>query len=130
MRSAAHVLPFVERDQSTDGAHGLRDRVGQDSTHGLLVWIEDAVLLEPLQMECPEDDAARYNGLWSVYPYFPSRTVIGCDIEKGLFVWTVDADVTPVPSLTPSATHGLIGLLLLVAAVATRHERFRRSPST
>jgi len=76
----------------------------------------------------PDDDLARYNGLWSVYPYFPSRTVIGCDIEKGLFVWTVDADVTPVPALAPSATHSLLGLLLLTAAFATGRARSRRAP--
>ena len=37
----------------------------------------------------PGDDAANFNGLWSVYPFFPSGTVIGSDIERGLFVWTV-----------------------------------------
>lgn len=33
------------------------------------------------------DDVAEFNGLWSNYPYFPSGTVIGSDLEKGLFVW-------------------------------------------
>lgn len=36
------------------------------------------------------DDLAEFNGLWSTYPFFPSGTVIGSDIEKGLFVWTID----------------------------------------
>ncbi len=35
----------------------------------------------------PEDDATSFNGLWSVYPFFPSGTVIGSDLERGLFVW-------------------------------------------
>ena len=35
----------------------------------------------------PQDDAAAFNSLWSCYPYFPSGTVIGSDLEKGLFVW-------------------------------------------
>ncbi len=35
----------------------------------------------------PDDDSANFNGLWSVYPYFPSGTIIGSDREKGLFVW-------------------------------------------
>jgi choice-of-anchor B domain-containing protein len=39
----------------------------------------------------PEDDAGGYNGLWNNYPYFPSGTVIGSDIERGLFVWWVGA---------------------------------------
>lgn len=37
----------------------------------------------------PEDDGVSFNGLWSVYPYFPSGTVIGSDLERGLFVWDV-----------------------------------------
>ena len=34
--------------------------------------------------------AASFNGMWSCFPYFPSGTVIGSDIEGGLFVLTVD----------------------------------------
>jgi choice-of-anchor B domain-containing protein len=37
------------------------------------------------------DDAPDFNGLWSNYPFFPSGTVIGSDIEKGLFVWRLGA---------------------------------------
>ncbi|MBK7643242.1 MAG: choice-of-anchor B family protein [Planctomycetes bacterium] len=37
----------------------------------------------------PGDDQTYFNGLWNVYPYFPSGTVIGSDIERGLFVWWV-----------------------------------------
>ncbi|MFL2857873.1 MAG: choice-of-anchor B family protein [Planctomycetota bacterium] len=33
----------------------------------------------------PEDDNASMNGLWSVYPYFPSGIVIGSDFQKGLY---------------------------------------------
>ncbi len=39
----------------------------------------------------PEDDAAEFNGIWSVYPYFDSGTVIGSDAERGLFVWRLGA---------------------------------------
>jgi len=35
----------------------------------------------------PQNDEPRFNGMWSTYPFFPSGTVIGSDIEKGLFVW-------------------------------------------
>jgi len=35
-------------------------------------------------------DAPTFNGMWSNYPYFPSGTVIGSDIERGLFVFSVD----------------------------------------
>ncbi|HIA26847.1 MAG TPA: choice-of-anchor B family protein [Planctomycetes bacterium] len=37
----------------------------------------------------PDDDGTNFNGLWSCYPYFPSGTVIGSDLERGLFVWMV-----------------------------------------
>lgn len=37
----------------------------------------------------PEDDLQGYNGLWNNYPYFQSGTVIGSDLERGLFVWWV-----------------------------------------
>jgi choice-of-anchor B domain-containing protein len=37
----------------------------------------------------PEGNNATFNSLWQVYPYFQSGVVIGCDIEKGLFVWWV-----------------------------------------
>jgi len=38
----------------------------------------------------PSDDGASFNGLWSVYPFFPSGTVIGSDLERGLFVWRLE----------------------------------------
>lgn len=62
----------------------------------------------------PTDDDAQYNGLWSVYPYFPSGTVIGSDIEKGLFVWTVDGP--PVPALPAPAMAFLVFSLAAVGA--------------
>lgn len=61
----------------------------------------------------PPDDDAHYNGLWSIYPYFRSGTVIGSDIEKGLFVWTVDGP--PVPAL-PTPAFALLALSLVAAA--------------
>ena len=39
----------------------------------------------------PAENATGYAGLWSNYPYFPSGTVIGSDIQRGLFVWTLGA---------------------------------------
>ena len=41
----------------------------------------------------PGDDNASFNGLWSCYPYFPSGTVIGSDLERGLFVWRLGGPV-------------------------------------
>lgn len=37
----------------------------------------------------PPDNNLNFNGLWDNYPYLPSGTVIGSDIEKGLFVWHI-----------------------------------------
>ena len=37
----------------------------------------------------PSDDGAEFNGLWSCYPFFEDGTVIGSDLESGLFVWQV-----------------------------------------
>jgi choice-of-anchor B domain-containing protein len=34
----------------------------------------------------PDDDNASFNGLWNAYPYFDSGTIIGSDIERGMFV--------------------------------------------
>jgi len=41
----------------------------------------------------PDDDEPSFNGLWSSYPFFPSGTVIGSDLNRGLFVWTLDLSI-------------------------------------
>ena len=42
----------------------------------------------------PDNDSPNFNGLWSCYPYFPSKVIIGSDIEKGLFVWGLSSETT------------------------------------
>jgi len=37
----------------------------------------------------PGSTSPNFNGLWNAYPFFPSGTVIGSDLERGLFVWYV-----------------------------------------
>lgn len=37
----------------------------------------------------PAGDTIEFVGLWSNYPFFPSGTVIGGDINRGLFIWDV-----------------------------------------
>lgn len=39
----------------------------------------------------PQDEAAHFNSLWNNYPFLPSGTIVGSDIEKGLFVWRLGA---------------------------------------
>lgn len=41
----------------------------------------------------PGSDSPNFNGLWNIWPFFPSGTVIGSDIERGLFVWTLEPPV-------------------------------------
>jgi choice-of-anchor B domain-containing protein len=41
----------------------------------------------------PEADATGYAGLWSNYPFFPSGTVLGSDLQRGLFVWRIESPV-------------------------------------
>ena len=57
----------------------------------------------------PTDDDPHFNGLWNNYPYFASGTVIGSDIEKGLFVWrlgpgliTFDLPTGEPPTISPA----------------------------
>lgn len=55
-----------------------------------------------------EDNAAQFNGLWGNYPYFASGTVIGSDLEKGLFVWRIAPFDITLPDGVPStlSPHG------------------------
>ena len=63
-------------------------------TSGLRVFDIDANPNSPAEVAffdtAPTSSSASFNGLWSCYPYFPSGTVIGSDIESGLFVWSVE----------------------------------------
>ncbi|MEL6713842.1 MAG: choice-of-anchor B family protein, partial [Planctomycetota bacterium] len=51
----------------------------------------------------PDRTDATFNGCWSVYPFFPSGTIIASDLERGLFVLRLDPlDVSaaaPAPTL-------------------------------
>ena len=41
----------------------------------------------------PGSDSASFNGAWSSYPFFPSGTIVVSDIERGLFVLRLDAQL-------------------------------------
>ena len=62
----------------------------------------------------PGDDSANFNGLWNVWPYFPSGTFIGSDIERGLFVWRFGA-----PAAAFSYPNGLPTLVAPVGGTLT-----------
>ncbi|MEY2716064.1 MAG: hypothetical protein RIT24_2407, partial [Planctomycetota bacterium] len=52
----------------------------------------------------PGSDTAQFNGLWNIWPFFPSGTVIGSDIERGLFVWTIQDPFATYTVATPPTT--------------------------
>jgi choice-of-anchor B domain-containing protein len=66
---------------------------------GLRVFDASADPLNPVEVAFfdtfPDDDDPNYNGLWSNYPYFPSGTIIGSDMERGLFVWRLMQPAIP-----------------------------------
>lgn len=49
----------------------------------------------------PQSNASGFDGVWSVYPYLPSGTLIVNDRENGLFVLTMDVET---PFATAAAT--------------------------
>ena len=73
----------------------------------------------------PADDAASFDGAWSVYPYFDDGIIVVSGIEQGLFVLSPQLPRPPsVPTLGGPARLVLTGLLL---AGALRGKR-RASP--
>lgn len=44
----------------------------------------------------PDSDSASFNGAWSNYPFFPSGNILISDIERGLFVVRLDAQLRPM----------------------------------
>ena len=75
-------------------------------TSGLRVFDIDANDLNPTEVAffdtAPSSSATSFNGLWSCYPYFPSGTIIGSDIERGLFVLSLDGIQLDVAGATPA----------------------------
>lgn len=51
----------------------------------------------------PELSAETFNGLWSCYTGLPSGTILGSDIERGLFVWSFEPLRIEVPSAALTA---------------------------
>ncbi|MCL4212229.1 MAG: choice-of-anchor B family protein, partial [Phycisphaerales bacterium] len=58
---------------------------------GLRVFDNSADPLNPVEIAYfdtyPDNDNPNFNGLWNNYPFLPSGTILGSDIERGLFVW-------------------------------------------
>jgi len=43
----------------------------------------------------PSDDFSQFNGAWSVYPFFPSKTIAISGIEQGLFLLRANDEFSP-----------------------------------
>ena len=78
----------------------------------------------------PGSDSAQFNGLWSCYPYFPSGTIIGSDLERGLFVWRMGEDAVQLsfpggaPSLVSPAGQSLSFDAVVQPGVTVTNKRF------
>ena len=76
----------------------------------------------------PQSTTAQFNGMWSVYPYFQSGTVVVSDINNGLFVLRPDAQFTTgvvvcdcgglEVALSPPAPHPATGTTTLTLTTA------------
>jgi len=91
---------------------GLRVFDGSDAVNPVEVGFFDTF---------PTSDSAQFNGAWSVYPFFESNTVILSDIERGLFVFSVDAlneerllisAIGQVPDQVDPAGGGTVGVTI------------------
>jgi choice-of-anchor B domain-containing protein len=50
----------------------------------------------------PESNSTAYNGMWGNYPLFPSGTIIGSDMQRGLFVFSL-GDLSTMTFSFPTA---------------------------
>ncbi len=92
--NVTYVRSFTNGNAAVDhNMYVLGDKLFQANYRsGLRVWdISNRTV--PVEMAFfdtyPSNDSASFNGLWSCYPYFPSGTVIGSDLERGLFMFRV-----------------------------------------
>jgi len=64
----------------------------------------------------PDSDSANFNGAWSVYPYFPSGSIVVSDIERGLFVLRYRPRQLEIASVdTPDSTIQPTGAIATVS---------------
>lgn len=64
----------------------------------------------------PGGDQAGFEGAWSVYPFFPSGTVIVSDIDRGLFILDVSEAVGAGEAIPTVSEWGMIGMAVLLIA--------------
>lgn len=94
---AATYLGAFDNGDAAIG-HNMYSRDGllfqANYTSGLRVFDIGSNINNPAEIAyfdtAPTNGAASFNGMWSVYPYFPSGTIVCSDIESGLFVLTLE----------------------------------------
>jgi len=74
-------------------------RVFDVATPGNIASVTEVAYLDTY----PADDAAQFNGLWSCYPYLPSGTIIGSDLERGMFVMRLETPAATFAVASPPA---------------------------
>ncbi|MEY2713375.1 MAG: hypothetical protein RL005_1597, partial [Planctomycetota bacterium] len=78
----------------------------------------------------PGSDSAQFNGLWSCFPYFPSGTIIGSDLERGMFVWRLGEDAVQLsfpdgaPTLVSPAGQAVTFDAVVQPGVTVTNKRF------
>jgi len=100
LNNSNYVTDYTNGNSSID--HNLYIRDGyifnSNYTSGLRIWSAHLDPLNPTEVGWfdthPESDVPEYEGLWSNFPFFPSGTVIGSDINRGLFIWDVSEATT------------------------------------
>ena len=96
--SPSLVTEYISDNPSVNhNMYTLGNRIFQANYRSGLRILDDTNPLNIIEVgffdTVPEDDNADFSGLWSCYPYFPSGIVIGSDMQKGLYVWSIQ----PVP---------------------------------
>lgn len=130
LTNPVQVATFSNGNTSRDhNVYTLGNRVFEANYRSGLRVFDATDPIAPLEIAYfdtyPDDDLAHYNGLWNVYPYLPSGTLLGSDLEKGLFVWTPDQSVLPtfpIPALSVTGTT----LFLFILLIVTARRRLRR----
>ena len=91
-----YVFPYEAATNSIDhNLYVLGNRVFEANyTTGLRVLefgnLANGELMEIAFFDTfPDSDIAEFDGAWSVYPYFPSGTIIVSDESNGLFILTL-----------------------------------------
>jgi len=92
LNSPAQVSTFTSGSSAIDhNLYTLGNRIYEANYRSGLRVFDATDPVHPVQVAWfdtfPLDDQPKFNGLWSVFPYFPSGTIIGSDLERGLFVW-------------------------------------------